>query len=333
MPVTAAIVLVVAIAGLATWYFFPKHRANIAGSNSPLQNSSSQDGRVLSGGHSSMASVVFSPDGKLVGAIADEKTIYLLHPASGKVVQQITDACCTVTSIAISPDNRRLAIGMNDGSGARIRVLVERGGKFEDILHDMPAPGNVVYSIAFSGDGQEVLTEIDGNAIVWDLATAAEKRSIVAGVSGVCALSPEGIMITAGSNENEVKLWDLTGETPAAILIGHTAGVLAVAITADALTAASGGYDSTVRLWDVSTRTLRKSLKHGEQNSITTLSFSHSGLALATASTVVRIWDVASGAQQRTIDRDGINSLAFSPDDQTLAGTSKDGELYLWPLR
>ena len=45
------------------------------------------------------------------------------------------------------------------------------------------------------------------------------------------------------------------------ILIGHTASVWAVAFSPDGNTLASGGADQTVRIWDVKTGELIKTLK------------------------------------------------------------------------
>jgi WD40 repeat protein len=57
--------------------------------------------------------------------------------------------------------------------------------------------------------------------------------------------------LTAGANDNAIRLWDVTRGVQLLKLEGHTGEVLSLAVTPDGKRAISGGADRTLRLWDL----------------------------------------------------------------------------------
>ena len=79
---------------------------------------------------------------------------------------------------------------------------------------------------------------------------------------------------------------------------GHTGAVMSVAFSPDGKTLASGGWDNTIKLWDIAAGTLARTLT-GHTDSVRSVAFTPDGKALASASDdhTVKLWDTATGRE------------------------------------
>jgi predicted NACHT family NTPase len=120
-----------------------------------------------------------------------------------------------------------------------------------------------------------------------------------------------------------------------ATLDGHANGVIALALSPDNRTAASGGYDRTIKLWDLGAKKARATLR-GHTDEVTALAFTPDGRTLASGSSdgTVRLWDWARGEERCTLHghRGSVLCLAFSPSGRVLASGGDYGALKLWDL-
>lgn len=116
---------------------------------------------------------------------------------------------------------------------------------------------------------------------------------------------------------------------------GHTGPVLSVAVTRDGKHLASGGYDNTIKLWDIESGKQLLSLK-GHKGWVYSVAFNADGKMLASGSwdETIKLWDVESGRELKTLagHTGQINSVAFSSDGITLASGSADGTIRLWDV-
>ena len=140
-------------------------------------------------------------------------------------------------------------------------------------------------------------------------------------VNSVC-FSPDGRFALSGSNDNTMKLWELSQGGEVRTFAGHTFWVTSVCFSPDGRQALSGSGDQSARLWDVSTGAeIRKFTGHAK--SLSSVAFSPDGRQIATGSydKTVKLWDVEEGKEIRTFSgHEGpVFSVCFSPDGRQLA--------------
>lgn len=116
------------------------------------------------------------------------------------------------------------------------------------------------------------------------------------------------------------------------VLEGHTSGVRALQFSPDGTALASGGFDGSVRVWNVKERrTTRIQMPGGE---VRQLAFSPDGKLLAASNSlgVVRLWSVQFGMEKKKIQAapgrlPAIMGLGFFADGGTLAVGLADGSV------
>ena len=192
-------------------------------------------------------------------------------------------------------------------------------------------------------DGQMPDTFLAGH-MDWDEWVFNSSTGNTMSVNSV-AFNLDGNTIASGNDDDTVKLWDIVTGKLKATLEGHTDRVNSVAFSPDGNTIASGSSDNTIILWDVATGTLKATLE-GHTGSVLSVAFSpdgntiasgaggyvYSGGAVAVRDATVKLWDVATGTLKATLEghTDRVNSIAFSPDGNTIASGS-NGRFYYNP--
>jgi WD40 repeat protein len=215
----------------------------------------------------------------------------------------------TVTTIAMMPDQQILVVGSDDQT---ISLWTKDG----QLIRQFYAHEIAVKAVAITPDGQVIasggcdhlirLWDRDGNLIGEPL--SGHEKSVTS-----LAISPDGQYIASGSYDGTVRLWLRQSQSICRTFRGHQEaspsvqltedgrwmtfkggkdkGVTCVTFSPDGQHIVSGGYDGTVRIWDLEGNPIGEPLK-GHQKIVTSVTFSVDGKFIFSGSEdgTVRIW-------------------------------------------
>ena len=109
----------------------------------------------------------------------------------------------------------------------------------------------------------------------------------------------------------------------------------AVAYAPDGLTLASGGIDLDVRIWDIETGRLLRSLRAHSRHSCDRLHSGRSDLATGSEDRTIRLWNPKTGEPLKLLFTrydHNVCSLSLSPDGLMLARGSHNKDIKIWEI-
>jgi WD40 repeat protein len=260
-----------------------------------------------------------SPSGH-VAFLRDEAKL-CVNGADGKQVFAI-DCGRFTTSPVLSPDGKRVAITM--GRPAFLKVWDTTNGKeIMSLGADKVGYGG---PLCFSNDGKAVLAQPSIDKLrKLDVETGKVVDFAGPYVTGHgVTFSPDGKRVAVASG-GALRLYDSAKGTSLNADEQGEGWVNAVAFSPNGKLLAAAGYDDLVRLWDVESGRLVKSLStknNSPQHGLHGVAFSRDGKRVAAVGTnrPSGVWDVASGKALHHLDlrSTGAISVVFSPDGETL---------------
>jgi WD40 repeat protein len=249
----------------------------------------------------SVRDISFSPDGRWIATTCEDgltRLWDLRHTDWSTATLTLGDGAATTLAVAFSPDSRWVAAG---GSDMSMHMW--------DLYADHP---------------QDSVHSFDG-----------EKSTVLA-----IAFSPDRRRVVVGSGDGWIRSWavDAAPGTPPHRLYQHSGPVQSVTFDPAGDVLASSGDDTIIRLWDMTTQSIKAELR-GHEASVADIAFSRDGQWLASAGSrdnTVKLWNLSIPNPQPITLRahtSKVRGVAFSPTTDQVASGARDGTIRLWGLR
>lgn len=275
-----------------------------------------------------------------------------------------------ISAIALSPDGKTLAIGLESGKielwnvqTGQLRPKSPIGHRVIGILSLAFSPDGTtlvstardqtvrlwkvqtsekindiqgwVNSVAFTPDGKTLVTGMeDGTIKLWLLSNFTQyRKNIPTGTVFSIAISRDGKMLASGGQGGIIKLWSLPDGKLLRTLTGHKESVYSVAFSPVDQTLVSGSADKTIKIWNTSTGNLQSTVPVGEVLQV--VAISRDGNTFASGSdSKVQLWNLSNGNLLGTVSTHSrpVSSVIFSADGKTLIVGSKDQGVNIWQL-
>jgi WD40 repeat protein/serine/threonine protein kinase len=286
---------------------------------------------------------------RLVVSASEDGTIRIWDTRPQQIVTSFAGGRYDVMGTAISPDGLMVLSAELSGS---LRLWDIATGR---MLRNFIGHEGTVFDADFSADGRIIASVgADGSLRIWDWASGNqlhrfETDSTASGSNSIpvkcVAFLPGGQLVVAGegaiSGEEDapaahgslLHVWNTRTGSELTNFVAHRGGVLAVAVSADGRTVATGGGDGKLSFWDTVTWR-EKSSVFADAGQVNAVALDKQGLRCVSAGSARNpvLWDVASGQELRAFD--GLSrivlSVALSPDEKLLLGGLSRGELKIW---
>jgi len=308
---------------------------------------------------------MFTPDGKTLISVAEDKTIRLWDVETGDLIKTLRHQIGeghegTIHGGAISPDGKILAIGgWPYGSGDHGNPVYLFDLESGEIIGLLNGHTDVVMSMDFSQDGKWLASGSSSTVRIWDMSNIGGNPVVIinseAGVFDL-AFSPDGKTLVSGHIDHVVRLWDLsksleetqqsgtqTLNKPEKVLKKHTNVASCVAYSPDGKYIVSGDFDGHHFLWDIKKGKIKKKFKPMATGSAVAFS-PNSKYVMISNGNIVEIYSVPKGKKRTTFSKhvspiqtnafsNAVSAVAFHGNDLVATAGGINYDIYIWDAK
>ena len=209
--------------------------------------------QVLAPSTDTILDVKFSPDGSLLATAGTDQRVMIFAAASGVRRSLFASHLDVVTAIAFSPDGGQLVSGSSDRTA---RVFDLKTGKLVTTYREHEAP---IYAVAFDATGQQVVSAgRDKTVHNWKVAAAKRRDGVIRSKRDILELLIHGDRLFVAGADRRLREFGLTDAQQKRVYEPHPDWIYALALHEKTQRVATGCYDGSVLVWDLTSGALLK---------------------------------------------------------------------------
>lgn len=278
-------------------------------------------------GHSDVVQrVEFSLDSKKLVTGGRDRRCIIREVPLGRVVANIDTRNGTLRALRMNADRQTMTVG----------------GWWSTQVYDLTT-GRLVSSIAagicdadYADDGSLLVTAGFG-VKTWELAANRCRTTLRPSTGAVSAVAfgPDDSMIASASyDQGDITFWDRPSLRELGTVKGHASRVRSLSFSPDGQLLASGSLDGTVKVWNVRSRRLERTLQaRGPLNGVAFLADSRRIVGAGRAA-YIGVWDAATGKLVEEIPTEGeeTTNISLSADRGLMATVDRWPHLAVFDL-
>jgi WD40 repeat protein len=252
-----------------------------------------------------ITSITWEPDGKRLATCSMDETIKVWNANTGHEDHTLRGHGASIASLAWGPERCLASMGM-DGSLSVWNPLRDQESSV------LPGQGTRTTAVAWSPDGRRLASGSDDGWIrIWDPTTQKivlalkghDERQVNTqfGLIRSLAWSPDGAYLASASVDGAARVWEIVSGREAFVLPADRGAVWCIAWKPDGTQFAAGSQDGMIRIVE-------------EFNRIPN----------------IRAFSAHTGRHPASDVRNGVRSLAWSPQGERLASSGWDTLLKVW---
>lgn len=292
-------------------------------------------------------SVVVAPKRQwLISGSEEDGTVKIWGMSSRQLLGTFSTDEETMVSLALSPDEKTLALGSRLGSVELWELKSPTQARRLTVL-DNQLDGTPVNALSFSPDGRW-LAAVRADETIKFWTSQGQPAPFSFNKPGTAlAFAPAGTRFALAQADKSVRLWDWnprSGPQPSSEdfkdeFKGHVGLIRALTFAPDGLSLATGGQDHFLKRW-----ALKQAKAHAPLptllNEVQALAFVpqagevEAGQLVVAGGNQVQVWATPQRRllQQWEAHQYPVTALAVAPDGKTLATVGEDGAVKLWQV-
>jgi WD40 repeat protein len=276
--------------------------------------------------------MVLSSDSKLAIFASGSGHTMITSLETGKSISTITSSFGYAQGMALSPNNRFLALGVHPGA----RIFGLASGK--ELRHLEAIPPTYCSQLVYSADGKRLAgIGQDGSIRIWDVLSSRpvyRSSGHTAAVTGMVFLR-DGMLVSA-ANDGRLIAWDSATGKQLHQHQGMPFNAMTMTSTPDGTAVQGVGYDRSLHIWHPGGELERLPGNEGPINGYQS-AVSRDGkrwVVVSNPDQKVRLFGAGIKEREGRVlpkpDNVWVNMMQFSPDGSRVMAVASDGVFRVW---